>query len=588
MTRSIFAGFVFLGVLVVGVRAIREAYMQSEVQTMPRTSSAGVSVEERTRVDSFSFLPEEHRTELLSLSRTLGALRIGESPFCSDRLAALLQRCTKDRLATEDRDEAAMLFTLCDRGRDYSPPMECEGLRESTDGTNKIVIRRCAIALDQHQNFQRAFDVYRILVIPEKCKSLNGIFNVDPSRDVYKNITHELTNFLQAVSRREATTDEYFSRWDVQLKAFEDATADLSSTKHSLTNFNENFVDNLNGLLLMVNLTFDVLSSEALRTSREASVEFKGEMNRIREEHAVSLALAMASFEKTISEGLRSVFDSAQVRQNNLDLATELTVKQLVGVIEELTMARQDFEALSIFVKEMTSKAYNQALLLDQKQYEVSESLSELGAEIKGLASTTQQLNDSLIGIREDASDEFATNGRRSEAAWLNAIYSLRSLLGFLGLSPFWVLSFLVLFLPRFVVEQTAKVVLWSFAFLISFLARSLFGHRKDSGGYDEERHVQDYLSVQPLGSSRLHDPNYAFPRITYANSNKASCRVDPLLRTIEPIDQVQKVLSDCPAIRTRARMSDFSRIPARLYALNSDGSTAADVFPRARNQRLL
>ncbi|KAL5476689.1 hypothetical protein ACEPAI_2875 [Sanghuangporus weigelae] len=588
MTRSIFAGFVFLGALVVGVRAIGEAYMQSEVQTMPRTSSAGVSVEEGTRIDALSFLPEEHRTELLSLVNTLEGLRIGESPFCSDRLAALLQRCTKDRLATEDRDEAAMLFTLCDRGRDYPPPMECEGLRESTDGTDTMAIRRCAIALDQHQNFQRAFDVYRILVIPEKCKSLNGIFNVDPSRDVYRNITHELMNFLQTIARRETKTDEYFSRWDDRLNVFQDTTADLSATKHSLMDFNEHLVDNLNGLLLMVNLTFDGLSSEALKTSREVSTEFKEEMNRIREEHAVSLALAMTSFEKSVSEGLSSVFDSAQVRQNNLDLAAELTVKQLVGAIEELTMARQDFEALSIFVKEMTSKAYNQALLLDQKQYEVSESLSELGADIKGLANATQQLNDSLTGIREDTIDEFATNGRRSETAWPNAVYALKSLLGFLGLSPFWALSFLVLFMPRFVVEQTTRVVLWSFAFLLSFLARTLLGHRKDSGRCDEERHVQDYLPVQPFGSPYLRDPDYAFRQITYADSNKASCRVDSLLRTTEPIDQAEKVLSDWTTIRTRARMSGFSRIPERLYALKSDGSIAADVFPRAQNRRLL
>ncbi|OCB86490.1 hypothetical protein A7U60_g6384 [Sanghuangporus baumii] len=536
MKNSIFARFVFLGLLTVGVRAIGDAYMQLEVQAVPRTSSAGVSLEETARIET---------------------LRIGESLFCSDRLAALLQRCTKDRLATEDRDEAAMLFTLCDRGRDYPPPMECEGLRESTDGTDKIAIRRCAIALDQHQNFQRAFDVYRILVIPEKCRSLNGIFNVDPSRDVYKNITHELTNFLQAISRREAKTDEYFSRWDDRLNAFEDTTADLSLTRHSLTNFNERFVDNLNGLLQMVNLTFDGLSSEALRTSREASAELKEEMNRIREEHAILLALAVTSLEKSISEGLSSVFDSALERQNNLDLATELTVKQLVGVIEELMMARQDFEALSVFVKEMTSKAYNQALLLD-------------------------------VGIREDAMDEFAINGRRSEAAWLNAVQSLRSLLSFLGLSPFWALSFFVLSLPRFVVEQTSKVVLWSFVFLLSFLARTLLGHRKVPDRCDEERRVQDYLSVQPLGSPHLHGPDYAFPRITYAESDKASCRADPLLRTIDPIDQAEKVLSDWTAIRSRARMSGFSRIPARLYANNSGGSIAADAFSQARNRRLL
>ncbi|KAL5521506.1 hypothetical protein ACEPAF_2254 [Sanghuangporus sanghuang] len=567
MKNSIFARFVFLGLLTVGVRAIGDAYMQLEVQAVPRTSSAGVSLEETARIET---------------------LRIGESLFCSDRLAALLQRCTKDRLATEDRDEAAMLFTLCDRGRDYPPPMECEGLRESTDGTDKIAIRRCAIALDQHQNFQRAFDVYRILVIPEKCRSLNGIFNVDPSRDVYKNITHELTNFLQAISRREAKTDEYFSRWDERLNAFEDTTADLSLTRHSLTNFNERFVDNLNGLLQMVNLTFDGLSSEALRTSREASAELKEEMKRIREEHAISLALAVTSLEKSISEGLSSVFDNALERQNNLDLATELTVKQLVGVIEELMMARQDFEALSVFVKEMTSKAYNQALLLDQKQHEVSESLSELGAEIRGIVNTTQLLNDSLTGIREDAMDEFAINGRRSEAAWLNAVQSLRSLLSFLGLSPFWALSFFVLSLPRFVVEQTSKVVLWSFVFLLSFLARTLLGHRKVPDRCDEERRVQDYLSVQPLGSPHLHGPNYAFPRITYAESDKASCRADPLLRTIDPIDQAEKVLSDWTAIRSRARMSGFSRIPARLYANNSGGSIAADAFSQARNRRLL
>ena len=104
----------------------------------------------------------------------------------------------------------------------------------------------------------------------------------------------------------------------------------------------------------------------------------------------------------------------------------------------------------------------------------MSESLSELNAEIRGLTNTTQQLNDSLTGIREEAMDSFSMNDRYSGISLLNAVSSIRSLLGFLGLSPFWALSALVLSLPRFVVEQAAKVVLWCFAVVLSHLAVSL------------------------------------------------------------------------------------------------------------------
>lgn len=112
------------------------------------------------------------------------------------------------------------------------------------------------------RNFQRRYvhDHSRFF------RALN-IRPADPSRDIYKSIAHELANFLRVLSRREAKTDEHFSQWNdqfnvrsyvyilrhrklnISLKAFRDATSDLSATKHSLTVFNERFVDDLSGLL---------------------------------------------------------------------------------------------------------------------------------------------------------------------------------------------------------------------------------------------------------------------------------------------------------------------------------------------------
>ena len=115
------------------------------------------------------------------------------------------------------------------------------------------LIKSCLSALDQHQSFQRAFDVYRLLIIrmccallstslsnnckAEKCKSLNSIFNVgkhlriafsrrtyfntenpDPLKAVYRNMTVDIIKYLQSFTSNELRSTEMFLKWESYLE----------------------------------------------------------------------------------------------------------------------------------------------------------------------------------------------------------------------------------------------------------------------------------------------------------------------------------------------------------------------------------
>ncbi|EJD05610.1 uncharacterized protein FOMMEDRAFT_145088 [Fomitiporia mediterranea MF3/22] len=390
-------------------------------------------------------------------------LEDGGNPYCSDRVSTLLQRCTKDALATEDRDEAAMLLTLCDRARDYPPPMECETFGTDAEGADKASVRRCIIALDQHQNFQRAFDVYRILVIPEKCKTLNGIFNVDPSREIYRNMTRDLIGFLQFFARKESETENHLAQWDDRLNN----TAVFMKLPQTL------------------NATFEDIAIATQRTNEETSLK-----------HAATLASAVIHLEQSLSTELDVVFNAAQERQNHLDLAAAFTIEQLMGAVNDLSVARQEFEALGIFVKEATAKAYSQAMLLDNKHYELSESISDLGTEIRGLANTTRRLNQSLTDIKDEAAEHYYFADRPADVPWLKVVGAAKAVLHWMGLSPFWALSLLMLSLPRFLVEQTIWALFWIFSVLISYAKKVILSHRTGSNCDDTEKVAGDRVNL--------------------------------------------------------------------------------------------
>ena len=129
------------------------------------------------------------------------------------------------------------------------------------------------------------------------------------------------------------------------------------------------------------------------------------------------------------------------------------------------------------------------------------------------------------------------------------------------------------------------------FMSLIGFHQRTLLRHRKDSSRYDEERNSQSPHPIRPIEafeSPRSQIPNYVLPQITYNTGAKTSSQID-LHPTPESINQLDKILSDWTALRTRARLPSIygvSRIPARLYTNDSEKFGAPSF--RARTRSLL
>ncbi|THH08407.1 hypothetical protein EW145_g2728 [Phellinidium pouzarii] len=88
-------------------------------------------------------------------------------------------------------------------------------------------------------------------------------------------------------------------------------------------------------------------------------------LRKLKEQHENDLAFTTSLLAASMSAGVNAVLDLAQGRQKDLDIASSLAINQLVGSANDLSIARQEFDALSTFIKETTSKAYNQAFLLD-------------------------------------------------------------------------------------------------------------------------------------------------------------------------------------------------------------------------------
>ncbi|KAH8116140.1 hypothetical protein DFH11DRAFT_1264264 [Phellopilus nigrolimitatus] len=492
-------------------------------------------------------------------------------PYCSERLATLLQHCTKDRLNTEDWDEAAMLMTLCDRSRDYSPPMECEGLSSGKRGTGDAEIKRCSMALDQHQNFQRTFDVYRILVVPEKCKSLNGMFNVDPSKAVYENITLELVAFFHTLSTKETKNDQYFVRWEDLLQAFQESVADLSSAKHSLTEFNKQFAVDLNGMAQGTITMLEVMKLKGLEMNNEISSELEDKLDKLSENHQNALTRTVSSVENSLSLGMKAILDASQESRKDLDLAVNFAISQLMGAVNDLSMARQEFKHLSIFVKETTSKAYNQAFLLDKKQHEVAESMVGLTTDINALSSTARELNVSMSNIKLDNLGRFSWPKLYGSPGLFNYIFR------WLDLAPYGLFGFIIFSLPRFVSERILGAFIWLSATLFSCLASLLLSHRRRSS-FDESD--AERLFPRMAFASPSVDNSHIFPygdkHHAIAATSPVSCQITRIVEVITVYrddKSVQRTLSG-PATAQKTtniywnpvRSRTISRLPTRLF----------------------
>ena len=126
------------------------------------------------------------------------------------------------------------------------------------------------------------------------------------------------------------------------------------------------------------------------------------------------------------------------------------------------------------------------------------------------------------------------------------------------------------------------------FVSLIGSHQRTLLRHRKDSNGCDEERGSQGPQPVRPIEAfecPRSQIPNYVFPQIAYSTGAKTSSQIN-LHSAPESINQLDKILLDWSALRTRARLPNacgVSRIPARLYANDSEKFGAPSSRARTR-----
>ena len=123
-------------------------------------------------------------------------------------------------------------------------------------------------------------------------------------------------------------------------------------------------------------------------------------------------------------------------------------------------------------MRDATSKALGQAILLDvseiydlvglsglrffvkAKQKEITRSLTSLGSQIQGLSITAMSVNETLA-------DSVATVSVRPDSTWDGSPYLLLRVLQWLGISPLWLALIFILSLPRYIVEQTVKALVW-------------------------------------------------------------------------------------------------------------------------------